>query len=188
MNSIEDKILWHRPVHPLVLGVGGSSRAGKTSFSTFLKENLPFTTRIICLDDCVLPPEKIPHIRNHINWEIPESIDWDSFDKNWRETQQYVQVVIIEGLFVLNVPEIFNKLHVGIYLDIPRRSFISKKKKDLRWGAEPLWYIYYIWKAHRSNAFALHRRWGEYPIMLRFPGNNIFWAFPELVSLISRLL
>ena len=185
--SLDTKIIWHQAPRPLIIGIGGCSRAGKTTLARLLSSELIFPTAIIGLDECVLPPEGIPFIRDHINWEIPASIDFEMFRNKLSDASARADIIIIEGLFVFNVKEIFDLLHVGIYLSIPRRRFIAEKKTDLRWGVEPLWYIHYIWRAHRNNAFALRRRWGGFPLMFRFPGSDIPLALPELVSVINVL-
>lgn len=180
-------VVWHKPVHPVVVGIGGCSRAGKTTLALQLQEALPFRTKIISLDECVLPEKQIPLIRNHTDWEIPESLDFDLFRRRLAEASAEAQIIILEGLFVFNVPKIFSLLHLGIYLTITRRRFIADKKTDARWGIEPMWYIYYIWKAHRANAFAWKRKWGSYPCIVKLPGSEARYALPELVSLIRRL-
>lgn len=188
MNLSEElPVIWHKTVHPFVVGIGGCSRAGKTTLALQLQEALPFRVQIISLDECVLPEEQIPLIRNHINWEIPASLDFQLLQRRFAEAAANAQVIIIEGLFVFNVPEIFSLLHLGIFLTISRRRFIADKKTDARWGIEPLWYIYYIWKAHRANAFAWKRKWGSYPCIIKLPGSEARYALPELVSLIRRL-
>ncbi|MGC8866286.1 MAG: uridine kinase family protein [Bacteroidales bacterium] len=179
--------IWHKTVHPLVVGIGGGSRAGKTTLALHLKEALPFDSQIISLDDCVLPEAMIPRIRNHINWEIPESIDYTLLRHKMETLSEKAQVIILEGLFVFSVPEIFSLLHLGIFLTISRRKFIAEKKMDDRWGIEPLWYIYYIWKAYKAHAFAWKRLWGNYPLVIKLPGNEAHHAIPELISLIQRL-
>lgn len=186
-SSLENKILWHQSPKPLIIGIGGCSRSGKTSLALHLKSTLPVPINIISLDDCVLPSDKIPLIRDHINWEIFESIDFDLFKNKLKESILSSEIVIIEGLFVFNVKEIYKKLHLGIYLTIPRRRFLAEKKSDLRWGLEPIWYIHYIWRAHRSNAFIFQPHWGRFPLLIRFPGADIPLALPFLISLIQAL-
>ena len=42
-----------------------------------------------------------------------------------------------------------NKLYdKTIFLKIDKETFLNRKKKDLRWGKEPDWYIEYIWENH----------------------------------------
>ncbi|MEW6134802.1 MAG: hypothetical protein AB1583_03705 [Bacteroidota bacterium] len=185
--SLENKIIWHQSPKPFIIGIGGCSRSGKTTLALRLKSALHIPTEIISLDDCVFPSDKIPLIRDHTNWEIPESIDFDLFNRMFKQSVVSSEIVIIEGLFVFSAKEIFKKLHLGIYLTLPRRRFLAEKKSDLRWGLEPMWYIRYIWRAHRSNAFVFQRHWGSYPLIIRFPGDDIRLALPSLVSIIQGL-
>ncbi|MEL6252490.1 MAG: hypothetical protein AAFR87_10815, partial [Bacteroidota bacterium] len=60
----------------MLIGIGGLSRSGKTKLAKRVK-GLYKEQKVILLhqDDFVKAEEDIPLIQNHIDWEVPESID-----------------------------------------------------------------------------------------------------------------
>ena len=60
-----------------------------------------------------------------------------------------------------------------IYLTLKEETFLERKRKDLRWGREPEWYIDHIWKSHlmyREEQEVLDKMLiisGEYPVDLK---------------------
>ena len=67
----------------MIIGIGGVSRAGKTTLAEWLRNQFPEKkTHIICQDDFVFPTDRIPRINNRINWEHPDSIDHEAFRKS----------------------------------------------------------------------------------------------------------
>ena len=62
------------------------SGSGKSSLALQIKDYYSAIKGIIlCQDDYVFPKENIPTIRNHVNWECPESIDFDYYEKVVKE-------------------------------------------------------------------------------------------------------
>ncbi len=155
----------------MIIGIGGISNAGKSKLADNIKTHYSDkTVKILCQDNFAIPTLDIPRINDHTNWEIPDSIDFDRFyEKILTEANQY-DIVIDEGLFVFyeeRLNRLYNKM---IYMSISEETFIERKKKDLRWGEEPEWYIKHIWESHhlffekiskRKEAFQLS---GENPV------------------------
>ena len=82
----------------MTIGIGGISRSGKSTLAALIFQlftvdegNPDFfgkggqTANILAQDDYVFPNEQIPIIRNgneiEIDWEIPESIDFQRYKK-----------------------------------------------------------------------------------------------------------
>lgn len=132
---------------PLCIGIGGVSRSGKTFLSGLLKN--AFENSVVIHQDTFIPDkQKIPKIKNHIDWERPEAIDWGKFSQAVVSAKQSSYNVIVEGLFAFNNKE-FNKLYdKTIYITLSRDEFLFRKNKDLRWGQEPIWYINHIWESY----------------------------------------
>lgn len=133
----------------MVIAIGGCSRAGKSVLAQKLvKFYGPHRAVHISQDDYVLPASEIPTIQNHIDWETPDSMDWDRlfstiahFQKNW-------EIVIVEGIFAFSHINLLKHTDISIYIEISAVEFARRKKVDLRWGAEPDWYIQHIWNCH----------------------------------------
>lgn len=133
----------------MIIGIGGVSNAGKTTLSQKLKEQLkPLQVSILCQDDFPSPISGIPLIRDHVDWEIPVSIDLTKFYRRVLADEKKFDIVIAEGLFTFYSPEILKLYHKRIFLTISKETFRRRKSSDFRWGKEPEWYIEHIWDNH----------------------------------------
>jgi len=157
----------------MIIGIGGISNAGKSRLAKKIRQHFSDkSVKILCQDDFAVPTHKIPQINEHTNWEIPDSIDFDRFYQEILKESKKYDIVIDEGLFVFYDDRLNRLYDKTIYLSISRNSFMERKKKDLRWGKEPDWYIHHIWDSHhrffqkieeRKKAFQLS---GENPVDL----------------------
>ncbi len=135
----------------MVIGIGGISNAGKSKLSLSIKNY--FTNKkveILCQDDYVFPKEQLPVIKDHIDWECPESIDFNKYEKAAISSIELNEIVIIEGIFAFNNDSVNNLIDKRIFLTLDRRFFFMRKINDLRWGKEPDWYIEHIWNSHKK--------------------------------------
>jgi uridine kinase len=155
----------------VIIGIGGISNSGKSSLAKKISEHYgQLKVTVLCQDDFAIPTPEIPLIRDHRDWEIPASINFNRFYQEILSAAKHSDIVIDEGLFVF-YEERLNKLYdKTIYLSISRETFLERKRKDHRWGKEPEWYIKHIWDSHhrffekipeRKLAFQLS---GEHPI------------------------
>lgn len=134
------------------IAIGGVSRSGKTFLSAMLGRYLE--NSIIIHQDTYIPPEsEIPLIKNHIDWERPEAIDWISFENAIIEAGKTFKYVIVEGLFVYWDEKINQNFDKNLFITLPKPVFEKRKREDLRWGAEPDWYIEHIWQGHLRYGF-----------------------------------
>jgi len=131
----------------LCIGIGGVSRSGKSYLAKMLHSVIPEST--IIHQDLYIPHEnRIAKINGHTDWEQPGAIDWAGYASAITEAQKKFKCVIAEGLLAFYNPEI-NKLYTKIiFIEIDKSTFTELKRKDLRWGAEPDWYIEHIWKSY----------------------------------------
>jgi len=133
----------------MVIGIGGISNAGKSSLALQIKKYYSSKkVTVLCQDDYALPSEKIPLIRDHIDWECPESIDFNYYEKAVIEAIENNDIVIAEGIFAYyndSTNKLFDK---KVFLTLDSRFFFMRKNTDLRWGKEPDWYIEHIWNNH----------------------------------------
>lgn len=131
----------------LCIAIGGLSRSGKTFLSEMLAGHLKDS--VIIHQDAFIPDEKdIPRIQDHIDWERPESIDWKAFENAIVMAGNSYSYVIVEGLFVFWNKKINSLYDRHIFISLSKPEFVTRKKKDLRWGVEPDWYIEHIWQSH----------------------------------------
>ncbi|OQX75979.1 MAG: hypothetical protein B6D64_10700 [Bacteroidetes bacterium 4484_276] len=158
----------------MIIGIGGISTGGKSWIAQKIKEHYrnEKTVAILCQDDYTIHQDDIPLIKDHIDWEIPKSMDFDRFYRAIIKHAKEYDIVVAEGIFVFHQPrfvELFDKM---IYLTLKEETFLERKRKDLRWGREPDWYIDHVWKNHfvyREEKEVLDKMLivpGEYPVDL----------------------
>ena len=133
----------------MIIGIGGVSNAGKTTLAIKLKESLPtLKVSILCQDDFPKPEDLIPKVRNHVNWEIPQSLDLKRYLRQVLEDAKSHDLVIAEGLFAFCDERIVQHYDKKIFLTISKDTFWQRKSRDYRWGTEPEWYMQHIWDSH----------------------------------------
>ncbi len=139
----------------MIIGIGGVSRAGKTSLAKKIIGYFPDKRKVILhQDDYNNAGFDIPQIKDRIDWEVPESIDFPRLKYDFKWLSANVDIVILEGIFAFYDEEINKMFDKKIFVDIGYKDFINRKLLDKRWGYEPLWYIYHIWdnyKIHREE-------------------------------------
>ncbi|MCX6233539.1 MAG: hypothetical protein NT175_02295 [Bacteroidetes bacterium] len=133
----------------MIVGIGGVSLAGKSKLASEIKQHLPDKgVAILCQDDFVFPPGQIPKVKDHIDWECPESIDFARFYDAIKEACKKNDMVIAEGLLAFYDDRINDLYHKKIFLEIPEEEFKTRKAADDRWGIVPEWYIEHIWESY----------------------------------------
>lgn len=136
----------------MLIGIGGLSRSGKTKLAKRVKKLFPQEAALLLhQDDYVKEESEIPMIRDHIDWEVPESLDLDKWKRAIAQGMKSHEVLIVEGLFAFCFPEISADYDKSILVEIPKEVFLERKRMDLRWGKEPEWYIEYIWDAYQIH-------------------------------------
>lgn len=139
----------------MFIGIGGVSRAGKSTLSKLLNTaltGLQYKVQVIHQDDWVIAEEDLPRIGDKADWETPNSIHWPNLINEVYQAIDSFDVVILEGLFAFNNLELENAMDKKFFLKISKELFEQRKITDLRWGSEPepQWYIQHIWDAHCS--------------------------------------
>jgi len=133
----------------MIIGIGGISNAGKSRLASRIKSYFSEKkVAVLCQDDYVFPKEKIPLIRDHIDWESPKSIDFMKFENAVHEAIASNEIVIIEGIFAFHYKSTCELMDKCLFLTLDHRFFFMRKNNDLRWGKEPDWYIEHIWNSH----------------------------------------
>lgn len=133
----------------MIIGIGGVSRAGKTSLAFKVREWIGYDEVIILhQDEFIQPIDKMPRISNHIDWEHPNSLDFDSLIKKIQQVKAENKTIIVEGLMVYWNPSLRSLFDRKIFLKIGKKTFLNRKTLDNRWKDEPDWYIEHIWDSH----------------------------------------
>ncbi len=133
----------------LSIGIGGVSRAGKTTLSHYITTLYPNKkSLVISMDDYVLDTAKIPRIKDRIDWETPASVDYERIKKKIEESVKEYDLVITEGILIFYSEEVNKLFDKRIFIDIPKSLFYIRRHSDKRWGEEPKWYIDYVWESY----------------------------------------
>lgn len=166
----------------MLIGIGGVSRSGKSTLAEQLFAEATQQKRQACIlhqDTFVLSAEKLPRIRDHIDWEVPGSMDWKRLEGRVRAACAKNDIVILEGLFAFAYEAINRQYQRSICMHISRSVFWQRKSTDLRWGREPDWYMEHIWQSFL--------RYGQPPAHL-YPITHIDGTVPVPVGIVRALL
>ena len=133
----------------MIIGIGGASRAGKTTLAKWIRKQFSqLKVQILCQDDYVFPTRLIPQIQHRIDWEHPDSIDHESLRRAIIAEAKSNDIVIVEGLMAFQ-DKLTNSLYDKmLQVEIDHATFLERKKQDHRWGHEPEWYLKHIWESH----------------------------------------
>lgn len=133
----------------MIIAIGGSSTAGKSTLAAKIGEVYDHKrVKILCQDSYVKPEQEIPLIKDHIDWEVPASIDFKKFYNAIVLASDKYDIVIAEGLMIYyhrQTVDLFNK---RLFVDLDKTTFMKRKSRDLRWGKEPQWYMEHIWDSY----------------------------------------
>lgn len=133
----------------LSIGIGGVSRSGKTTLSDFIRNLYPNQKTVsIPMDDYVHDKDKIPRIKDRIDWETPASVDYERLKYAIESALKEHDIVITEGILVFYNEEVNKLFNKRIFLDIPKSLFYKRRHSDKRWGEEPKWYVDYVWESY----------------------------------------
>ncbi len=133
----------------LSIGIGGVSRAGKTSLSNYIKSLYPKkSVYLIEMDNFVRNEADIPKIKDYTDWEHPISVDFDKIKNRLKEAICQYDIVITEGILIFYSEELNRLFDKRIFINIPKNMFFKRRLQEKRWGAEPDWYLDYVWESY----------------------------------------
>ena len=131
-----------------LIGIGGVSRSGKSSLAKQIKTHFSDKRVLILSQDKYVKEEKdIPKIRDRTDWEHPDSIDFPGILETIEENYAY-DLIIVEGLLAFYYPTLNESYNLRIILKISMETFLSRRKKETRWGNEPHWYWVHVWESY----------------------------------------
>ncbi len=133
----------------MIIAIGGPSNAGKTHLTQRLCAYFGKTKAAgLCQDDFVKPLEQIPQIRQHLDWEHPDSIHHQRLRNSIIELSHEKEIVLVEGLMIYHDRETLGLFDKKLFVDIDFATFWKRRSADTRWGIEPDWYLEHIWKSY----------------------------------------
>lgn len=147
------------PLQEKLIAIGGVSRSGKSELASYLARQLSTEQSVVVLaqDDNCLPEDQLPLIRNRLDWESPNSMDWDSYHKTIQFHIEKGKTVIVEGIFVFDDPLYAGHYAKEVMLRIDYQTFLERRKLETRWGEEPRWFIEHVWQAYHKRTPAVSK-------------------------------
>jgi len=130
--------------------ISGISRSGKSTLAKQLQKDLP-QVLVIHQDEYTLPEEQLPRIKHRIDWEKPDTLDWNKLCQLINQEMEKHQYLILEGIFALANTEILSLSAFTIALELDKSEFLSRRKTETRWGKEPNWFIEHVWQSHLEH-------------------------------------
>jgi uridine kinase len=131
----------------MIIGIGGMSRSGKTTLAKRIASNYTAgRVTILSLDDYAIPEKDIPMVRDMIDWEHPESIDFDRFYLDVYDAGHEFNLVLAEGFLIYLHPPLRDIFDKKICVTITREEFERRRKQQYK---EPQWYLDHIWDSYQ---------------------------------------
>lgn len=136
---------------PLTIGIGGVSRSGKSTLAsllaTYLSERYE-TVKIICQDDFVIDRNQMPTVDGRLDWDHPDSIDWQKLSNAIISAKKKYMLVIVEGILAFYKQEINSLYDLRLFLTIRKETFMERREQEKRWGKEEDWYLKHVWQSY----------------------------------------
>lgn len=133
----------------MIIGIGGVSRAGKTTLANQLvklAKKKGMSVEVLNQDEFVKSKNQLPIIEGIPDWERPSSIKWDTLII--RIEKSTADLIIVEGLFAFYPASLRLKYTKKIFLEIEKDLFQKRKIEDKRWEEEPNWYAEHVWRSY----------------------------------------
>lgn len=130
-----------------VILISGASRSGKSSLAAKLTKHLPGCISID-IDDFILPERLLPRVKDRIDWEKPETIDWSKLTSTVSVKGRNHNYVVVEGIFALSNKSLIEMADYVVSLEIDKPTFLKRRKLETRWGEEPDWFLEHVWESH----------------------------------------
>jgi len=154
---------------PLVIGIGGPTGSGKSTFTNMLHQQLKeYKVQIISLDQYFkrpLPKTMAPFTgKEYEDFNHPDSIDWEAVMNQIQiSLQASIDILVIEGLLVLYSPEIRTFLDLKIYMDLEAEERMYRRiKRNMAmrgWTLEEIADYYLDSVRFREREFVLPTKW-----------------------------
>ncbi|MDR1465272.1 MAG: hypothetical protein LBJ11_08250 [Oscillospiraceae bacterium] len=128
---------------PFVIGVAGGSASGKSTFARSLCASLGDAALVIPMDSYYFPEEQLPRVcapvtgKLYPDYNQPSSIELGRLKADLASaiTGGMNPVILVEGLFTLWDPEIFEQLDWKVFIDCKAdERAIRRLRRNMSWG------------------------------------------------------
>ena len=145
-----------------VIGIGGVSRAGKSSVARYLKKELKIDVDNYFQIDRYLtqPIRKYDSLIEEFieDWEDPVIYDLSQFYKDLKNRIEFlnqnskneIKIIIAEGFLLYNSQDISDLIDIKILLDIDKEVARSRRKSTKSYPSD-YYFDEYIWKGWINN-------------------------------------
>ncbi|MEP1035002.1 hypothetical protein [Ekhidna sp.] len=131
-----------------MIGIGGCSRSGKSSLAYEIKEQLhDRKVVLLAMDNYVFPESQIPKIKDRIDWESPESVNFEQIMRTIEDCKYY-DVIVIEGILIFADESLRKQFDTTVWMQISKETFLARRRNETRWGDEPDWFLEHVWESH----------------------------------------
>ena len=165
----------------MIIAIGGPSNSGKSRLALEMIHAIgPERSVAVCLDDFVFPENQLPRIKDHVDWETPDTIDYSKFQRELLDASRTNEYVIAEGFLIYANKELIPLFDKMIFINLEQKTFKKRKAKDLRWGKEPEWYIDHIWRSYLD--------YGKPPANLKvlLLRGEEEWSMPRILNFLNN--
>ena len=135
----------------MIIGIGGASRSGKSTLARLLVNHYRDsgkTAIVLYMDDFVFPTEVIPKVRDKVDWECPESINFNLLSEVLDFYKSKFEVVVVDGFLAFYDENLAIKYDKRIFVSVSKTTYLTRKEQDLRWGDIPRWFFEHIWESY----------------------------------------
>ncbi len=154
---------------PYIVGVGGGTCSGKSTLTNKLQERLSDKKTVFIHTDkyYIRPPKTtIAPItgKEYIEMNIPEALDLKTLIRDFNEACDNTEndLVVIEGLFALYLPELLSRYDLKIFVDLDSDERIVRRIKRHMANGETMDQVtdrYLDSVRFRHNEFVEPTRW-----------------------------
>ena len=115
-----------------ILGIGGVSCSGKSTFINKLKEALPKSTKYVCFDDYYI---RSCELTTKNSWESPRHYRYEDFVTDLKKLQQSkAKLIVVEGFLIFHSQAARELFDYIIYLDLSEDKMIERRLQRRREG------------------------------------------------------
>ncbi len=134
----------------MIIGICGISQSGKSTLTRSLKKELSSSgleVKVFEMDHYTVEKALIPKVKDRLDWEHPDSIDWDRLVFQVRKS--IADVILVEGIFAFDT-RIASLLSKKVLIEVDKDTFLERRQKEIRWGKEPPWYLEHVWETNQK--------------------------------------